>query len=71
MVLQRQRYWRYAMKKSYEDQIDELKEIISRIENGDAGLDESLALYERGIAIIQSCQKILEEAELKVTELQG
>ncbi|MBP2132851.1 exodeoxyribonuclease VII small subunit [Methanomicrobium sp. W14] len=59
------------MKKSYEDQIDELKEIISRIENGDAGLDESLALYERGIAIIQSCQKILEEAELKVTELQG
>jgi exodeoxyribonuclease VII small subunit len=54
---------------SYEKQIDELREIISKIESGDAGLDESLSLYERGIVILQNCQKILEEAEMKVTEL--
>ncbi|MDD4128046.1 MAG: exodeoxyribonuclease VII small subunit [Methanomicrobium sp.] len=54
---------------SYEKQIDELKEIISKIESGDAGLDESLSLYERGIVILQNCQKILEDAEMKVTEL--
>ncbi|MDD3407320.1 MAG: exodeoxyribonuclease VII small subunit [Methanomicrobium sp.] len=57
------------MAESYEKQIDELKEIIFKIENGDAGLDESLALYERGISILRNCEKILEEAELKVTEL--
>ncbi|MBN2733949.1 MAG: exodeoxyribonuclease VII small subunit [Methanomicrobiaceae archaeon] len=59
------------MTKSYEEQIDELKLIISRIENNDAGLDESLALYERGINILRNCEKILEDAELKVTELQN
>lgn len=57
------------MAKSYEEQINELKEIISKIESGDAGLDESLSLYERGISILRNCEKILEEAELKVTEL--
>ncbi len=57
------------MTKKYEEQINELKEIIEKIENGDAGLDESLELYEKGIAIMKNCEKILEEAELKVTEL--
>lgn len=57
------------MTKSYEEQIDELKEIILKIESGDAGLDESLSLYERGMIILQNCEKILEDAEMKVTEL--
>lgn len=61
--------WRFTMAKSYEKQIEELKEIITKIENGDAGLDESLSLYEKGITILQNCQKILEEAEMKVSEL--
>ncbi|MBO7388365.1 MAG: exodeoxyribonuclease VII small subunit [Methanomicrobium sp.] len=58
------------MTRKYEDLINELKEIIEKIENGDADLEESMALYEKGIAIMKNCEKILEEAELKVTELQ-
>ena len=58
------------MKENYEDQINALKEIIEKIETGDAGLEESLKLYEKGIAIMKKCEKILEEAELKITELQ-
>lgn len=58
------------MTRKYEEQINELKEIIEKIENGDADLEESMALYEKGIAIMKNCEKILEEAELKVTELQ-
>ncbi|MBP5475901.1 MAG: exodeoxyribonuclease VII small subunit [Methanomicrobium sp.] len=58
------------MTRKYEDRINELKEIIEKIENGDADLEESMALYEKGIAIMKNCEKILEEAELKVTELQ-
>lgn len=59
-----------TMKENYEDQINALKEIIEKIETGDAGLEESLKLYEKGIAIMKNCEKILEEAELKITELQ-
>lgn len=58
------------MTRKYEDLINELKKIIEKIENGDADLEESMALYEKGIAIMKNCEKILEEAELKVTELQ-
>ena len=58
------------MKENYEDQINALKEIIEKIETGDAGLEESLKFYEKGIAIMKNCEKILEEAELKITELQ-
>lgn len=58
------------MTRKYKDLINELKEIIEKIENGDADLEESMALYEKGIAIMKNCEKILEEAELKVTELQ-
>lgn len=59
-----------TMKENYEDRINALKEIIEKIETGDAGLEESLKLYEKGIAIMKNCEKILEEAELKITELQ-
>lgn len=58
------------MEKTYEEQINELKEIIEKIENREAGLEESLILYRRGMEILRSCEKYLEDAELKVTELQ-
>ena len=58
------------MEKTYEEQINELKEIIGKIENREVGLEESLSLYRRGMEILQSCEKYLEDAELKVTELQ-
>ncbi len=58
------------MEKTYEEQIYELKEIIGKIENREAGLEESLSLYRRGMEILQSCEKYLEDAELEVTELQ-
>ena len=59
------------MEKTYEEMVKELKEIIEKIENREAGLDESLILYGRGMEILRSCEKYLEDAELKVTELQG
>ena len=58
------------IEKSYEERINELKEIIEKIENREAGLEESLTLYKRGMEILRDCEKYLEDAELKVTELQ-
>ena len=58
------------MKKTYEEQIGELKEIIEMIEKREVGLEESLTLYKRGIDLLRNCEKYLEDAELRVTELQ-
>lgn len=57
------------MKKTYEELVGELKEIIRKIEDNDTGLDESIALYERGAVIIRECEEILASAELKITML--
>ncbi len=57
------------MPKKYEELVDELKEIIRKIESGEAGLDESIALYERGAVLIRQCEALLAEAELKISEL--
>lgn len=52
---------------SYEQAIAELELINQRIEDGEIGLEESLAEYRRGAALVQRCRTILEvvEQELK------
>jgi exodeoxyribonuclease VII small subunit len=57
------------MTKTYEELVNELKEIIKKIEDNDTGLDESIALYERGAVIIRQCEELLASAELKITML--
>ncbi|NYT17672.1 MAG: exodeoxyribonuclease VII small subunit [Methanomicrobiales archaeon] len=57
------------MTKSYEELISELKEIVKKIEDNDTGLDESIALYERGALIVRQCEELLASAELKISML--
>ncbi|HDR73441.1 MAG TPA: exodeoxyribonuclease VII small subunit [Methanoculleus sp.] len=57
------------MTATYEELILELKQIVSAIEEGDIGLDESIRLYERGSELVKRCEQLLEDAELKITEL--
>jgi exodeoxyribonuclease VII small subunit len=57
------------MTKKYEDLMQELKEVIRKIESGETSLDESIALYERGALLITQCETLLTEAELKITRL--
>lgn len=57
------------MDKTYEQMIGELREIVRKIDDNATSLDESLALYERGMQLIRACEEILATAELKVTEL--
>jgi exodeoxyribonuclease VII small subunit len=57
------------MTKSYEELISELKEIIKKIEDNETGLDESIALYERGALIIRQCEELLASAELRISML--
>ncbi len=55
-----------AKTKSFEEMIDELEEIVTRLESGDAPLDEAVRLFEKGMKISVSCHDKLEKAEQKV-----
>jgi exodeoxyribonuclease VII small subunit len=50
----------------FEEALKELEEVVARLEKGDLALEESLRLYERGIALARNCHAKLEEAEGKI-----
>ncbi|MGA9333684.1 MAG: exodeoxyribonuclease VII small subunit [Rudaea sp.] len=50
----------------FEKSLDELEQLVSRMEQGEQSLDESLKSFERGIALYRNCQGALEQAELRV-----
>ncbi|WP_186290581.1 exodeoxyribonuclease VII small subunit [Gordonia zhaorongruii] len=50
----------------YEDARDELSEVVAALEHGGLGLDESLALWERGEALAQRCTAHLEGARERI-----
>lgn len=54
---------------SFEEAIAELEAIINQIEQGQVGLEESLAAYRRGAALLKRCREILENAEQQVQQL--
>ena len=54
---------------SYEQAFDELQTVIAQLEAGDKALEETLALYERGQALYQRCTTLLDQAEIKVQQL--
>lgn len=56
-------------KRSFEDSLDRLDEIVRGLEKGDVALADSLKLFEEGAALIKSCQKQLDEAEQRVVKL--
>lgn len=50
----------------FERSLDELEQLVQRMEKGDLSLDDSLQAYERGISLYRNCQTALEQAELRV-----
>jgi exodeoxyribonuclease VII small subunit len=52
--------------KSFEEALRELEQILSEIEGGEVGLEESLVKYERGNFLIQHCRTILGSAEKQI-----
>jgi exodeoxyribonuclease VII small subunit len=56
---------------TYEQAVQELEEILNSLEGEPRGLDETMGLFERGKALIQRCQDLLDQAELKVRTLEN
>ena len=54
---------------TFEQAFKELEETIAKMEAGALPLEASLALFERGRQLGAHCARLLEQAELKVTEL--
>ena len=50
----------------FEQSLDELEQVVAKMEGGELNLDESLRSFERGIALYRSCQAALEQAEARV-----
>jgi len=54
---------------SFEAAYAELEQIIQQLDAGSLPLDESVRLYERGRALTDYCQNLLDAAELRVSKL--
>jgi exodeoxyribonuclease VII small subunit len=54
---------------SFERALKELESIVGRLERGDVELEESIAIYERGEALKDHCDRLLKQAEAKVERL--
>jgi exodeoxyribonuclease VII small subunit len=54
---------------SFEDAQRELEQIVERLESGRAGLDEAIALWERGEELYKTCLSKLDAAQGKIEEL--
>lgn len=56
---------------TYADAMQRLEDISARLENGLVPLEESIALYEESAKLAAFCNKILQQAQQKITELAG
>jgi len=54
---------------SYEQALGELENLLLIMEGESRDLEGTLALFERGKALIARCQELLEKADLKVKQL--
>ena len=54
---------------SFEQALAELEQIVARLESGQAPLEDSIRMYERGAALKAHCEARLEAARLRVEQI--
>ncbi len=54
---------------TFDKALDELRDVVARLEEGGLPLEESITLYERGAALHEHCGALLDRAELRVQRL--
>ena len=54
---------------NFEAKMEELENVVTKLEKGDMSLDESLINFEKGMKLSKECNKMLEDAEKKITIL--
>ena len=56
---------------SFEEAMAKLQVIVEQLEKGTAPLEETLALYEEGSALMRRCNALLEQAKRRVEMVDG
>jgi exodeoxyribonuclease VII small subunit len=56
----------FVAKERFEDALNKLEKIVSKLEDGDLPLEESLRLFEEGIRLSRLCNQKLDEVEKRV-----
>ena len=56
-------------KPTFEENMARLEQIVRAMERGDVPLQESLKLFREGTALVETCGKLLDEAELQVRKI--
>lgn len=54
---------------NFENKMQQLESLVNELEKGDMNLDESLVKFEEGMKLSKECNKMLEDAERKITIL--
>lgn len=55
--------------KTFEENMQRLEQIVRVMERGEASLEDSLKLFQEGTALVQSCGKMLDDAQLMVEKV--
>lgn len=58
-----------AKNKTFEENMQRLEQIVRAMERGDVPLEESLKLFQEGTKLVESCGKLLDEAEMQVKKI--
>ncbi len=55
----------------FESKLESAKKVLEALMNPEITLQDSLRAYEKGMSELSQAQKILEEAQIKITEIKG
>ena len=55
--------------KTFEENMQRLEQIVRAMERGDIALEASLEMFQEGAALVRSCEKLLDDAELQVKKI--
>ncbi|MBM2839675.1 MAG: xseB [Bacteroidetes bacterium] len=58
-----------SQKQSFEESLRRLEEIVNQLEQGEIPLEDSVKMYEEGLALSKACIEKLTQAELKLKKL--
>lgn len=53
----------------FERALEQLEEIVRKLEKGDVPLDESVTIYEHGEALKRHCEALLKKAEARIQKI--
>ena len=54
---------------TFEQSMQRLEQIVRAMERGDVALDESLKLFQEGTELVQTCTKLLDDAQLQIKKV--